>query len=171
MDGRPHGKLLPRYAGPIAAFLLGHPDASRADLLDFIARTFEVRVSRIALYKFLKKYGLQDVAGPAQPAAQASAAVDTDTLGPLQSSSATTQAPGDAPVPEIPPAPLGLPAPATASAPLGLPAPATAQAPLSLPAPAAMAAPVFVPVTPPAPPFCPAPRFCSDGRNTPVPSC
>ena len=25
MDGRPYGKLLPRYAGPIAAFLCPHP--------------------------------------------------------------------------------------------------------------------------------------------------
>src|SRR5579859_8151887 len=53
MDGRPHGKLLPRYAGPIAAYQLGHPDATRAELLDFIKRTFGVQVSRIALYKFL----------------------------------------------------------------------------------------------------------------------
>src|SRR5215207_681639 len=25
LNGRPYGKLLPRYAGPIAAFLIGHP--------------------------------------------------------------------------------------------------------------------------------------------------
>ena len=31
MDGRPSGKLLPRYSGPIAGFLLTHPQASRAD--------------------------------------------------------------------------------------------------------------------------------------------
>jgi hypothetical protein len=58
LDGRPYGKLLPRYAGPIAQFLFAHPDATRADLIDFISRTFAVRVSRVALYKFLKKYGL-----------------------------------------------------------------------------------------------------------------
>src|SRR5205085_5956539 len=58
LDGRPYGKLLPRYAGPIAAFLFRHPDARRADLIDFVDRTFGVRVSRIALYKFLKKFGL-----------------------------------------------------------------------------------------------------------------
>src|SRR6516164_8391266 len=29
MDGRPYGKLLPRYAGPIAQFLLSHPQATR----------------------------------------------------------------------------------------------------------------------------------------------
>src|SRR5438067_1069431 len=81
MDGRPSGKLLPRYAGPIAAFLLSHPASSRADLLDFIERSFDVRVSRVALHKFLKKYGLNDVTRsaqtPTQPPAQAGAAVDT----------------------------------------------------------------------------------------------
>src|SRR5437868_9392836 len=61
MDGRPYGKLLPRYAGPIAQFLHSHPRATRADLIDFIDQTFQVRVSRIALYKFLKKYGLDQV--------------------------------------------------------------------------------------------------------------
>ncbi len=54
MDGRPYGKLLPRYAGPIAGFLFAHPKASRADIIDFIGRTWNVRVSRIALYHFLK---------------------------------------------------------------------------------------------------------------------
>jgi hypothetical protein len=49
---------LPRYAGPIAHFLIQNPKASRYDLLDFIERTWEVRVSRMALYRFLKKYGL-----------------------------------------------------------------------------------------------------------------
>jgi transposase len=64
MDGRPYGKLLPRYAGPIAEFLCRQPEASRADLIDFIDQTFGVRVSRIAVYKFLKKYGLDRVPGP-----------------------------------------------------------------------------------------------------------
>jgi hypothetical protein len=68
MDGRPYGKLLPRYAGPIIAFLLGRPKATRADLLDFIDQTFGIRVSRIALYHFLKKFGLDHV-----PAAAAAA--------------------------------------------------------------------------------------------------
>lgn len=69
MDGRPYGKLLPRFAGPIAQFLCTQPQASRYDLLDFIERTFEVRVSRIALYRFLKKYGLDHVpaSSPADP--------------------------------------------------------------------------------------------------------
>jgi transposase len=58
MAGRPHGKLLPRYAGPIAEFVLSHPDATRFDTIEFIERTFGVRVSTVALHKFLKKYGL-----------------------------------------------------------------------------------------------------------------
>ncbi len=36
LSGRPYGKLLPRYAGPIAQFLLTHENASRDDVLDFI---------------------------------------------------------------------------------------------------------------------------------------
>src|SRR5256885_1225905 len=58
MDGRPYGKLLPRFAGPIAGFLFAQPDATRADLIDFIGQTFGIRVARVALYKFLKKFGL-----------------------------------------------------------------------------------------------------------------
>jgi hypothetical protein len=69
LDGRPYGKLLPRYAGPIAQFLCQHPKAMRYDLLDFIDHTFAVRVSRIALYKFLKKYGLDHVPEPPPAAA------------------------------------------------------------------------------------------------------
>lgn len=81
MDGRPYGKLLPRYAGPVAEFLCRRPEATRADLIDFLDQTFGVRVSRIALYHFLKKYGLDGVGGaalapvpaPVATAAQASA--------------------------------------------------------------------------------------------------
>lgn len=61
MNGRPYGKLLPRHAGPIAEFLFSHPKASRQELLDFIGRTWEFRVSKVALWKFLKKYGLDRV--------------------------------------------------------------------------------------------------------------
>jgi hypothetical protein len=148
LAGRSHGKLLPRFAGPIAAFLVGHPHASRAELLDFIKQTFGVQVSRIALYKFLKKYGLQAVQQPAQPAAQANPCVDTAPLTVPQSSSATAATSTLAPAPQqIQPEPAALPAPATAQAPLALPAP------------------VLVPVLPPPPPFC------SDGRNTLGPSC
>lgn len=163
MDGRPTGKLLPRFAGPIAAFLVGHPDAGRAELLDFIKRTFGVQVSRIALYKFLKKYGLQEVQPTVAPTAQADAALDA-AQAVLQSSCAAGPAPGATAAAAVAPAPPGaadwqvagpLPAPATAATPLALPAPAEPATP----------APVFVPVLPPAPPFC------SDGRNTPAPSC
>lgn len=58
MAGRPHGKLLPRYAGPIAEFMLTHADATRYDILDFIERTWGVRVSTVALHHFNKKFGL-----------------------------------------------------------------------------------------------------------------
>src|SRR5260370_11233650 len=47
MAGRPHGKLLPRYAGPIAEFLLTHADATRYDILHFIQRTWGVHVSTL----------------------------------------------------------------------------------------------------------------------------
>jgi len=57
-QGRPYGKLLPRHAGSIAEFLFRHPQATRDELLDFIARTWEFRVSKVALWKFLKKCGL-----------------------------------------------------------------------------------------------------------------
>ena len=58
MAGRPHGKLLPRYAGPIAEFMLTHADATRYDILDFIQRTWGVSVSTVALHHFCKKFGL-----------------------------------------------------------------------------------------------------------------
>ena len=62
MAGRPHGKLLPRFAGPIAEFILTHADATRYDTLDFIQRTWGVRVSTVALHHFCKKYGLDRAA-------------------------------------------------------------------------------------------------------------
>jgi transposase len=84
-DGRPYGKLLPHYAGPIAEFLFCNSDASRADVLDFIDRTFAVRVSRIALYHFLKKFGLDEnsrqvAATPAAPATPAVAEPSNATI-------------------------------------------------------------------------------------------
>jgi transposase len=60
LGGRSHGKLLPRYAGPIAQFLHEHPDATRWDVLDFIQKTWGVSVSRMALHRFLHKYGLDE---------------------------------------------------------------------------------------------------------------
>ena len=47
---------------PSSSSSSAHPEATRADLIDFIEHTFGVRVSRIALYKFLKKFGLDHVA-------------------------------------------------------------------------------------------------------------
>src|SRR5208283_4114470 len=58
LEGRPYGKLWPRYAGPIAQFLVTHPKATRVDTLEFIERTFHTHVSTVALSKFLKKFGL-----------------------------------------------------------------------------------------------------------------
>jgi len=58
LAGRAHGKLLPRFAGPIAEFMLSHPDATRFDILDFIQATWNVRVSTVALHHFCKKFGL-----------------------------------------------------------------------------------------------------------------
>jgi hypothetical protein len=58
MAGRARGKLLPRYAGPIAEFILSHANATRYDILDFIERTWSVRVSTVALHHFCKKFGL-----------------------------------------------------------------------------------------------------------------
>jgi transposase len=112
MAGRAYGKLLPRYAGPIAEFVFSHPDATRYDTLDFIQRTFGVHVSTVALSKFLKKYGL-DRASRAQARGQAnqpSAAEAANNPGPAAPASA-----GSAPVEPIavvPPCqPVPLPAP------------------------------------------------------------
>jgi hypothetical protein len=91
MDGRPYGKLLPRYAGPILRFLLDHSGATRADLIDFIDATFAVRVSRVALYHFLKKFGLDAAEG--RPTTTACPA-------PLPPPEQAT-----APLPAVPPAP------------------------------------------------------------------
>ena len=103
MDGRPYGKLLPRYAGPIAEFLFAHPDARRADVLDFIDRTWDVRVSRIALYHFLKKYGLDQLPGN-----------DTAPGHPLGAEPATAPLPALPPSQTIPDIPAGRPVPSPA---------------------------------------------------------
>jgi transposase len=102
LDGRPYGKLLPRYAGPIVEFRCRHPDATRADLIDFINATFGVRVSRVALYKFLKKYGLDQV-GTTAPST-----VPATVLATLQAAT---------PPPPTPPAVLAAATPAVAPAP------------------------------------------------------
>jgi transposase len=105
LDGRPYGKLLPRYAGPIIEFLLARPQATRADLLDFIERTFGVRVSRIALYKFLKKFGLESV--PAAAAVPAAPREATARPGPT----AAAPPPAAAPAPPFSPGARSTPAP------------------------------------------------------------
>ena len=99
LDGRPYGKLLPRYAGPIAQFLCHHADATRADLIDFIDQTFGVRVSRVALGKFLKKFGLDAATMTARPSNPAPA--------PVQQAAATVAASAEL---LLPPAGPSMPA-------------------------------------------------------------
>jgi hypothetical protein len=85
MAGRPHGKLLPRYAGPIAEFVLTHPDATRYDTLDFIERTWGVRVSTVALHHFLKKYGLDRATrAEARTPATGATAAEPERSGPAR---------------------------------------------------------------------------------------
>jgi hypothetical protein len=98
MAGRPYGKLLPRYAGPIAEFVLTHPEASRYDLLDFIERTWDIRVSKVALHRFLKKYGLD----PASRAAAQTAATPAEASGSAVPAQPVVIVAGK-PVPEPPP--------------------------------------------------------------------
>jgi hypothetical protein len=102
MDGRPYGKLLPRYAGSIAAYLCRHPKATRADLIDFVDRTWGVRASRIALYHFLKKYGRDQVPGCAGAAA------------PAPPAAAPPRSPADLPPGGVPELPAGRPVPSPA---------------------------------------------------------
>lgn len=110
MAGRAHGKLLPRYAGPIAQFILTHADATRYDTLDFIQQTWGVRVSTVALQRFLKKYGLDRATrtGTATTVAQSPAA---ETTVPQQLVSVETIVPGQ-PVP-LPPPPFCWHTPST----------------------------------------------------------
>jgi transposase len=124
MDGRPYGKLLPRYAGPIAGFLLSHPDASRHDTLDFIEQTFGVRVSTVALCTFLKRYGLD---------AATRRAATTPPAAPV----ATAAGPADRPRPPAAPAgglPPGVPLVAQGQ-PVPTPAPPFSSPARSTPAP------------------------------------
>jgi hypothetical protein len=110
LAGRAHGKLLPRFAGPVAQFLLEHPAASRYDLLDFIERTWQVRVTRQALHKFLKKYGLSQTPRRAADAAAAG--------------TPCRPAPAPAACPSPAPRPAGLAAAVeTSAAPLPVPLP------------------------------------------------
>src|SRR5450432_1503991 len=106
MAGRPHGKLLPRYAGPIAEFVVSHPDASRFDTLEFIERTWGVRVSTVALYHFLKKYGLDR-------ASRAAALTNTNEAAAAEpaTSPAAPGVPAEPPAALPPRQPVPLPAP------------------------------------------------------------
>jgi len=70
--GKFPGKLLPRYAGPVAQFLLERPKATRDEVLDFLERRWQIRPGYRALDNFLREYGLDrrslgDRASPAPP--------------------------------------------------------------------------------------------------------
>jgi hypothetical protein len=84
MAGRPYGKLLPRYAGPIAEFLVTHPHASRLEIIDFIGRAWDVRVSTVALHRFMKKYGLDRAQRELAAAADRSQVADPRAATPGQ---------------------------------------------------------------------------------------
>jgi len=106
MAGRAHGKLLPRFAGPVAEFVLTHPDASHYDTLDFIERTFAVRVSTVALHHFLKKYGLD------RASRAAALATTTDPAAAESPASSPALVIPAEPVATVPPGqPVPLPAP------------------------------------------------------------
>ncbi len=94
LRGRSHGKLLPRFAGPIAHFLHQHPDATRWDLLDFIRDTLGVSVSRMALHHFLIKYGL-DGSGPIVTVPKPSTAAPGESPLPPPTRASTTPPPAD----------------------------------------------------------------------------
>lgn len=104
MAGRPYGKLLPRYAGPIVEFILSHPEATRYDVLDFIHRTWDVHVSTVALHHFCKKYGLDRATRMAAAAARPAPTAAQATAGrlPAVPSAVATIPPGQ-PVPLPPP--------------------------------------------------------------------
>jgi hypothetical protein len=136
LGGRSHGKLLPRFAGPIAQFLCDQPQATRYDLLDFIRRTWDVSVSRMALHRFLKKYGLDSasriVAVPtpaAPPAAGPEVAAPHATTPPPQSPTPVVATPAAPPTPgrplPLPPQAFFLPPPSTPAPSCSCPEPAT----------------------------------------------
>jgi transposase len=100
MAGRPYGKLLPRYAGPIAEFILTHTDATRYDLLDFIKRTWDVHVSKVALYHFCKKFGLDRATRAEATTPRPNASTTPADPNPVE---ALPSAPTSQPVPLPPP--------------------------------------------------------------------
>lgn len=68
LAGRPYGKLLPRFAGPIAHYLVTHPQSTWYDVLDFIREEWGVSVSTVALHRFVRKYGLDAISRQTVPA-------------------------------------------------------------------------------------------------------
>jgi transposase len=106
LAGRPHGKLLPRYAGPIAEFLLTHADATRYDVLAFIQRTWGVHVSTVALHHFCKKFGLDRATRAAATASEPAAEPAVRPTG------ARGELSAHQPVP-LPPPPFSSPRPST----------------------------------------------------------
>jgi hypothetical protein len=107
LAGRPYGKLLPRYAGPIAGFLFAQPQAGRYDVLDFIERAWGIHVSTVALHHFLKKYGLDRAtrsapAAPAAPAAPGGPPAPAEAQSPSPFQPVVTIAAGQ-PLPATPP--------------------------------------------------------------------
>ena len=137
LAGRSHGKLWPRFAGPIAQFLHQHPEATRWDLLDFIRATWGVSVSRVALHRFLKKYGLdgaavrtcakpaatppESAAAAPPPGSTVSREADSGAAGPVV---VAAGAPAAA-VEPVPPAQFFLPRPATLAPSCSCPPPST----------------------------------------------
>lgn len=85
LAGKYPGKLLPRYAGPVAQFCVQHPQATRDEILDFLEGTWQVRPGYSALERFLKKYGLVAGGEPAEAAvespAEAAVLSATDAAG------------------------------------------------------------------------------------------
>jgi hypothetical protein len=132
---------LPRYAGPVAQFLHEHADATRWDLLDFVQRTWGVSVSRVALHRFLKKYGLDRAGGVTavplpgaaapDPEPPPNAPSDAGTAGPVVVTTAVPSAADAAlarPSPDFFLPPPSTPAPSCSCPPpsTGWPAPRTA---------------------------------------------
>jgi hypothetical protein len=161
LAGRPYGKLLPRHAGPVAAFLVAQPDATRIDLLQFLKDTFAISVSRVALHKFLKKYGLDHIGPPTPPPLAVSKPQDVTPANSLPSAPIAAQT--------DPPVQLEVPAaaqpPGPTPPPVQLEVPAAAQPSGPTPGLILLPEPRIVPATLPAPPFC------SGGRSMPAPSC
>jgi len=106
LAGRPHGKLLPRYAGPIAEFMLTHPDATRYDVIDYIQQTWGVHVSTVALHHFCKKFGLDR-------ATRAAATAAKPAVEPVVTVSASSGVGFPRPPAPLPPPPFSSPRPST----------------------------------------------------------